>query len=330
MPQWILRDHNMFNQALTLPNGTLLRYGQLVVPACEGCNSGHLKKLEDTVGEAFRSGTDAVRTLDRRSLYLWLVKMFYGLRYRELSLPLDQRDPSSLRIVAPDELRAFSLLHTLLQGSRGLVDWSPSSELAGHDIPGSIIILPVQVSPEARYNFGYVDSTEHPYIAVRVGPTAVIAVLEDWGAWERNWAYIDEPDAMFPELFAAKNLTLTPDQFVEVAVLTDHLNQKVRRNRSYMQLGPGPDGQVSIILANTSPLSATAIDRDWFLTYAWHLGAMTRQDPRTLYDPETGMRSTLLVGEDLLPRERSWSGKACVNRRCDHSDPRKCDAFGDA
>lgn len=324
VPQWILRDHEMFDQALTLPNKTLLSYRQVVIPACRTCNSGHLKTIEDAVAAAFRSGTAAVRQLDRRVLYLWLAKMYYGLRYRELSLPIDQADPSSLRIVDADELRSFSFLHTLLQGARDLVDWTQAAKMAGHDIPGSIIILPAQISTDAKYNFGFVDSTEHPYIAVRVGTTAVLAVLEDWGAWERSWTGITEPDPMFPELFAAKNLTLTPDQFVEISVLTDHLNQNFRRNRSYLQLRSSIDGQVGIMLAGVSPVRSTSLDSQWFTEYAQHLAVMTRQDPRTLYNPETGQRSTLLVDTDMRPRETVWSGRACVDPRCDHSAPTGC------
>lgn len=321
-PQWLLRDHDMYRQAMTLPNRTLLTYNRLVIPCCRGCNGQHLKPLEDRVARAFRAGLDGVRALDRRDLYLWLAKLYYGLRYRELNLPIERSLAGLGNLVDEAELRDYSFLHLLLQAARDKTDWSVAARLAGHDVPGSLVTLSAQTSEDSRLNFGYIDSRSIPYIAVRIGPTIVQAVLEDWGEWERAWHTIHEPDNYFPQLFAAKNVNLTPGQFVEFAVLSDHLAQSMRRDRTYTSIsGPGPDASVHLTVssAGTRRNEDGKFGPDWFMNFAAHLAVIAGNNPSDIYDPTTNRVGSFLCTLDGLPRAMTWNGVGCNNPKCSHS-----------
>lgn len=307
-PQWLLRDHDMYRQAMTLPNRTLLTYDKLVIPCCRECNGKYLKPLEDRVGDAFRAGRKALQALDRTDLYLWLAKLYYGLRFRELSLPIDRRNVNVGNLVDQEELRNLSFLHLILQAARGKTDWSAAAQGAGHDLPGSLVVLSAQTSDDTRLNFGYVDSRSIPYIAVRIGPTIVQAVLEDWGEWEGAWGTINQPDNTFPQLFAAKNLDLTPAQFVEFAVLSDHLAQAWDRNRSYMWVGGSSlDEERQLIAASASARrnEGGKFGPEWFINLAAHLAAMTGEDPAEIYNPTAAQQiGSLLCMPDGMPHQR--------------------------
>ena len=320
-PQWLLRDHDMYRQAMTLPNETLLTYDKLVIPCCLECNGTYLKPLEDRVAGAFRVGRDAVQRLDRSDLYLWLGKLYYGLRFRELNLPINRRNSNVGNLVDEDELRNFSFLHLVLQAARGKTDWTTAAQLAGHDLPGSLVILSAQTSDDTRLNFGYVDSRSIPYITVRIGPTIVQAVLEDWGEWETAWGTIDQPDNRFPQLFAAKNLDLTPAQFVEFAVLSDHLAQAMDRNRTYMWVGGSSLDEERHLIAGSAGArrnESGTFGSEWFMNFAAHLAAMTADDPAKIYDPTSQQIGSLLCMPDGMPHPRIWNGLGCNNPRCAH------------
>jgi hypothetical protein len=46
------------NQEIVLPNSTAIRYRQLRIPCCEGCNNRHLSKIEREVRLAFDQGPE--------------------------------------------------------------------------------------------------------------------------------------------------------------------------------------------------------------------------------------------------------------------------------
>ena len=76
------------DQTLVLLNGTTIPYRQLTVPCCRECNNEHLEPIESNVMAAVNQGPEAVEALDRKTLFLWLGKIFFGLLYKESLIPL--------------------------------------------------------------------------------------------------------------------------------------------------------------------------------------------------------------------------------------------------
>ncbi|MFC8501190.1 hypothetical protein ACFUC1_02445 [Pedococcus sp. NPDC057267] len=178
-PKWLLNRFDLWNEPLTLLNGTVIKYRQLVIPCCQRCNNEHLAGVENRVQAAFAIGPSALVELPSAELYLWMVKIYYGLLFRNLTLPVDQRDPAAGPIVTPEDLSRFRFLHLMLQGLRGI---DVSMLHAG--TPGSCVIMPAQTSTasHASLNWDYLDIPHVPFLALRIGGVALFTGLEDFGA----------------------------------------------------------------------------------------------------------------------------------------------------
>jgi len=323
-PRWLQSDHDMWNQAIHLKNTTTLPYRSLTVNACYSCNSQHLGPLEERVATAFRTGTDAVRALDRRDLYLWLTKLYYCLLFKELTLQADRRTPTAGSITTSDQLSGYSLMHALLQAARGLVTWPTDLR---HDIPGSITILTAQQSSNTRLNFSYVDGLGLPYLAVRIRETAVFAVLEDWGEFETKWAHTTEPDNLFPQLHVAKSLALTPTQFTELAVLVNVLARDLDRHWTYLTL-QGADGLTLIPATATGNSNPSGkFGPQWFQAYAAVLASHLHRPLSDVYDSERGVVSWI-CDTNGIPNPAQWNGQGCVDPKCNHTDTARCGMSG--
>ncbi|MFJ5958248.1 hypothetical protein ACIQC5_20100 [Paenarthrobacter sp. NPDC092416] len=242
-PKWLLKRHGLINETVTLQNGTYIPYRQLTIPSCLECNGTHLSQMESTVRAAFELGFDGVKAMDRRVLFLWLAKIFYGLLVKERSSLLDRKDADGPTIVRDEDLGRFAMHHFLMQNVRGTAAWVGS---AGEN-PWSIFVLKCQVSEaEPHLNFDYVDSNEIPFLAIRSGDIAVIASLQDWGHLET--------DLEVQHLVAAQQLELHPLQFKEAAVVAGYLSMAFFHTRRFV-LVQGEKQTTAILMPNgsTSP-----------------------------------------------------------------------------
>ena len=74
------------------------------------CNEAGKQELESPISKAFEAGYDEVVRLETRTLALWCLKTYYGIRFKEHLLLKDQRHPDRGPIVRRSELREMSLL----------------------------------------------------------------------------------------------------------------------------------------------------------------------------------------------------------------------------
>src|SRR5580704_9225452 len=63
-PKWLQARFNLWNEQLTLLNGTTMPYRALRVPCCSTCNNEHLSQIEDKVRSAVERGPRSVNRLD--------------------------------------------------------------------------------------------------------------------------------------------------------------------------------------------------------------------------------------------------------------------------
>jgi hypothetical protein len=244
--QWLLDRYNLRREQLTLPNGTYIFYEQLTVTACIPCNSGPLSRLEKEIGDAFRLGPDAVRSLDPERLFLWLAKFYYGIRFRELTLPIDRRDPNANAIVSNQMIRQFPVHHLLLKRLLNQVTWT--------DFPASIFIYECLVDSDPKKNFDYFDAQDQPYVSVRIGSTYVAAFLQDFGAVKQYGVGAWE----IPKL--AAEIRLHPLQVIELdslfyTVLKNHRPATMMVNRQ--------DDQWNVMVMPRGGLSGRPPFQDW-------------------------------------------------------------------
>ncbi len=216
-PKWLQHRFDLWNQRMVLLNRTDIPYRSVKIPCCSACNHGPLAELEARVAEAHADGFEGFAQLDRRDLFLWLAKIYYGLMFREVLLPADRTDPDSEPILPPDIFEELRMHHLLLQAIRGAVRW--------RGFPASIFLFRCQVHPDPRFGFDYRDSFLDPFLALRLGQVAVLANLQDWGAME---------DQAIADFETAKTLELHPVQFIQLAAQATYISTLFNRTPKHV------------------------------------------------------------------------------------------------
>lgn len=200
-PKWLLTEFDLWDSQLDLLNKTGISYGNLRIPSCIRCNGTYLSEIENTVATAYRGGFESFEKLDSNVLFLWLAKICYGILVRESSLAVDRAEPVAGPIVRVEFLKLFRIHHYLLQRIIGKVTWDQN--------PASILLLRTKESALPSTNFDFGDGPHGPFIALRMGPIGVIAILQDWGLHSQfGWPPFN--------LERAKKIVLAPIQFREV------------------------------------------------------------------------------------------------------------------
>ncbi len=177
-PKWLQQEFRLWDQPLCLLNGTSLPYRSLTIACCDTCNRIHLAHLERAVSAAVRGGYATFRALDSAVLYQWLLKIFYGILFKESFLLGDRRDAESGSIIPGTVLRQLSMCHSLLQSARF------PTEFLGN-VAWSIYRFRCYEYEDFRQNFDFSDSIQTLTIAMRMGPVGVIACLQDNNAHEQ-------------------------------------------------------------------------------------------------------------------------------------------------
>jgi|GEM_PF-4357372 len=76
IPDWLLREFDLQNKEISLPNRAGLKYSKYKVPCCAGCNSLLGQVLEVPVSKLLKGGYEAIYQHVKRDgpwlLYLWL------------------------------------------------------------------------------------------------------------------------------------------------------------------------------------------------------------------------------------------------------------------
>lgn len=97
IPQWLQNHYKLCDQQLSFWNGTSISYRQAVIPACSYCNNQRFSRLENKV---------RTNTANDQELYLWALKIRYGLALKDSSLLLDRKAPE-LGALLPPEIAAY-------------------------------------------------------------------------------------------------------------------------------------------------------------------------------------------------------------------------------
>ncbi len=176
-PKWLLHHFGLWDKPMTLLNGTKLAYRQLVIPCCQSCNNECLSNIEQEVQERFVKGAAELMSMDRERLLVWVLKIFYGLLYRELFLSFDRREPGAGNIVSAEDMEQFQLLHLILQSCRVPMQFS----MMESDIPASLFIFDVQEPQNPDMRFDYKDDIVNRTMYLRLGQVGILAAF-DMGA----------------------------------------------------------------------------------------------------------------------------------------------------
>lgn len=295
-PKWLLKRHDMYNESMTLMNGTTIPYRTLTISCCKPCNGHFLSHIEDQVAQAFNGGYEAVTQLDRKLLFVWLAKLFYGLLVKERHSLLDRSDSNGNSILGDEDLQRFATHHLLMQHARGNLEWH--SEENGD--PFSMFILKCQESKEdVKLNFDYIDSFHIPFLAIRSGDVAIIASLQDWGQLARI-----ETNHME----AAQQIALHPLQFTELAIVSNYTSIAFFQQRK-LTIITG-NGSATVIALPAPVNQRPNIENPQIIHIAPSLAQHWQVPLSSITDGNRVM--TTLVQPDGSPFRIEWDGTATL------------------
>jgi hypothetical protein len=288
LPQWIQRDCDLWNQPLTLPNGTTIPYAQLRIPCCSVCNNGPLSRMETEVAAAARGGFNCfVATLSPLRVFQWLQCVAYKLLFKELRLKEDRREKDSPSIMTPEDLSRLRLPHLFLR--------SIDKNVVFKDFfPASIYALQVKTSPDRAKNFDYVDAIPEQCIAVRIGEIGLIGVLNDGEllriAQPRFLAGIDDK-------------VLNPAQFKNAFAKCLYTKRLFNDPFTYGVSFPGTcDAEIKQVLRNSQPKAM--VFSEWNpVDYAATLAAVLKCRPEGVMLPDGS------VGSLFYDMEGNWKDR---------------------
>lgn len=232
-PKWLLKELDLWDSSVTQIDRRRLAYRKMTVPCCRTCNGTDFSPVEKRVKAAYLEGFDAFSRLDRRDLFLWLGKIYYGLVYRESQQARDVKDQHGARLVPEEHLETLSFHHFLLQSAAGTVTWAPAE-------PGPASFHFFECLDEVQAaRFDYMDHLFVPILGLRMGKIGVVCVLQDWGRSE---------GVQQPHLNAARGMRLHPTQFREVYGRLNYMTAASWQPKNHLIAG----GRVATVLAGQS------------------------------------------------------------------------------
>lgn len=245
VPKWLQHKFDLWNKRITLLNGSTIPYRQLTIPCCNTCNNNYLSKIENSVRQPVEASPLAVAELGKTTLFIWLGKIFYGLIFRELSLPLDRSDPSAGTIVSDELIRQFRMHHYFLQSVRVPMSFQ-------NFFPASIYIFELQSPTDILKQFDLRDDLPRMTMFVRMGNVGILASLQDGGA---------QQDARQRYFGAYQGLPLHPIQFEELGANFFYAASIFNRTPKYMTAEQ--NGKVEVSQAPLAGLSGKPLFDKW-------------------------------------------------------------------
>jgi len=256
-PKWLQREFDLWNGRVQQINAQLLPYSQLTIPCCLPCNGVDLSAIEDRVKAAYLDGLEAFTKLDRRDLFIWLGKIYYGMIYKESLRPMFEREQNGARLVPESHLQTVTFHHFLLQSVCGQVDWQPS-----YPGPASFHFFECLDHEDPRLRFDYLDDLFTPIIGLRLGKIGVVCILQDWGRSE---------DTQQLQLNAAKDMSLHPTQFREVYARLNYMTKVSWQNKTHVVIGT--NDSATVMAGDLGEFSGTFVDEDYaqILSSVWNV-----------------------------------------------------------
>lgn len=282
IPRWAQSRYNLWDQKISLLNGTEINYRNLTIPCCSSCNNNFLQPIENKILKSIDKGVSAVRKLDRETVFYWLGKIYFGLMYKEMFLFEDQRNPKGGTILTSEYIKSFNAHYMFLQGIRKLHRFKEF-------FPASIYIVETQVPSKTEEQWDFLDNHLRMFISCRLGKVGIIAVLQDGGITKQLEEHLSE-------FF---KVPLHPIQFRELSAKIFFKSTLINRTPKYISNDIGDRAET--IQLPIMGLSNKPIFDDWDNDeYAKVLSLFT-QSSLEFTNPEPGKVWTWMIDEEGNP-----------------------------
>src|SRR5690606_17084772 len=114
-PDWLMRKFDIEDKPFKLLDGSFRTYRQLRLP-CSVAVAKRFSELDTRIENAFEKGYDAVKKLDRVTLFQWIARIVYGVVLNEIQAGVRQQTLSGEAMNFSQVLvHKFKNLHLMLQ-----------------------------------------------------------------------------------------------------------------------------------------------------------------------------------------------------------------------
>jgi len=171
IPKWLQRKYDLWDQNLTLVNGTTLNYRKLKVPCCSECNNSFLSRIEIKIQAG--TATD-------EEVWMWAVKLHYGIFKKDDFLEWDRKNPKYKigTVVRNDD--PLELDRHLVHCIHGEFKTDPSPF-------GSVFRF--EFNNDLEYYFSHM--IEPPAICINTGRIGYVVFIKDTGSLKRQKNIMD-------------------------------------------------------------------------------------------------------------------------------------------
>jgi hypothetical protein len=285
-PKFVLREFNLWEQQLTLINGTTIPYRKVVISCCRECNNDHIGRLDNRIATFLKGGFNTFKRLDEPTIFQWLSRILYSILYLELIMPRDPRFKRR-KILKREFFRELRTAHLFLNSIRIRTHFH-------RPYPWSLFLFETQKHPNPMVNFDFKDNPLLLTVAIRMNDVGVVAALQDNGA-VRN---LGEKALGIQK---ARKLALHPIQFSEVVARVFYQASLLNRVPKYMSVS-SPGGTMEVISLPVQGLSSKPVFDRWDIEqYARALGWSCQRPYEQLYFPGKGVM-TFLYDERGAPK----------------------------
>lgn len=113
-PRWLQKKYSLETQRMTLPNGTTMKYNQILVPCCKTCNGGIMSQWEMKIQNAVDAGYEEFIKIDSNVIAWWVYKIYYSKLVKESQLKKDIRDPFSVKMIEEELLQKYNNIYMVM------------------------------------------------------------------------------------------------------------------------------------------------------------------------------------------------------------------------
>ena len=168
-PKWLQRKFNLYNQKISLLNGTYIHYRNLKVPCCKSCNTKMSTKIEKPMEQAVESGYDSFIHLDRQIVFQWLNKLSYGMLYKETMLLWNRKKKEEGHIIPHEVLNNLHMKYIFLISTVKDTEYILS--------PYSLLIF--RIKPDINNPYWEYSGFHVPVFCMTLNEIGIIAHLQD-------------------------------------------------------------------------------------------------------------------------------------------------------
>ena len=287
-PKWLQKHLNIWDDQLTLLNGTRIPYSQLTIPCCEHCNNGVLSKIENNVKQIL---TRSSNPTEDETLFLgrWMAKILVGILFKESSLLLDRSNPNLGTIFPPSMVDDFYHTHLILNTAR-----VPTSFDCLHwNYPFSLYHYRVDEGLE-KNEFDLSTNVFGNSISIRVGTHALVFISDGGMQMEHgmggpfNLAGKQLHPLQFKEISARVHYKSTLRDATHRYIISEN-ERNIQMSQTGVQSYSPPDFE-----SNEIDLFREWNEKDFADAVTQYLGSYGKN----MYDPETNSCRTYLVDEN--------------------------------